>query len=127
MGIETEEEFDGIDLTLAITAEEAKDLVAYSEALYDMRPPGAIQSLYSEHYKFIRNLTKGEEEFFRLRTDPGETINMIHDVTDEQRKMLIDWRRIMNKHLLAGKVEKRYSKDVEEEIQGRLRMMGYIE
>jgi len=127
MGIRAHEELDGVDLTAFIKAGEAKDLIAYSEALYDMRPPGAIQALYSESYKFIRNLTKGVEEFFRLKTDPGETINMIHDVSDEERKMLIEWRREMNKMLLVGENKKRFSETEEKEIEGRLRMMGYIE
>jgi arylsulfatase A-like enzyme len=119
-------QFDGINLTPFIEAGEPPDLQAYSEALYDVRPPGAIQSFYSAKYKFIRNLTKGVEEFFRLEKDPKETINLIADVSDEERNMLVETRRKMNKMLMAKREEAKFSEKERAEIEGRLKMLGYI-
>lgn len=126
LGISCKIKFEGVNLIPFIEAGETKNLVAYSEALYDRRPPGAIQSLQSDRYKFIRNLTKGGEEFFRLENDPKETANMINDVSDEERKMLTDWRTFMNKTLMVKQEELKLSKEDREEIEARLKMLGYI-
>jgi len=126
LDIPLEIKFDGINLIPYIEEGEVNDLMAYSEALYDVRPPGAIQSFHTNTHKFIRNLTKGVEEFFRFEMDPKETINMIFNVSDEERKMLVEMRRKMNKLLIARYEEMELTKKDREEIEGRLRMLGYI-
>jgi len=54
--------FDGLSMLPVINKNETRDEV-YSEDLFELRGEGALQSLRTKDFKFIRNLTLGTEEF----------------------------------------------------------------
>ncbi|MBW2121835.1 MAG: sulfatase [Deltaproteobacteria bacterium] len=64
VGISTEQyDFDGTSLLPAIERGEATGREIYSEDLFEPRGDGALQSIRTDGFKFIRNLTLGTEEF----------------------------------------------------------------
>jgi len=124
--------FDGINLCPAIEKGNTQSLVnyAYAEELFEKRGPGAIQALRTEEYKFIRNLTKGDEEFYNLKDDPSEQKNLFPNMRgEEEKKMLENIRGQLNNFLIKtkGSSDDVFSKKEKTEIDNRLRALGYIE
>ena len=117
-------DFDGSSLLSVIEKGEAKGRAIYSEDLFEARGEGALQSMRSEDFKFIRNLTLGTEEFYDLKKDPQEKNNIINEV---DRERTIELRKQLNV-LLKGSVShgRQFSKKVREKIDKRLRALGYI-
>jgi len=124
--------FDGINLCPATTKGNAQGLVnyAYAEELFEKRGPGAIQALRTEECKFIRNLTKGSEEFYNLKNDPSEQKNLLPGMRgEEEKKMLENMRGQLNNFLIKTKSGSSavFSAKEKAEIDSRLRALGYIE
>ena len=129
LGISTKQYFDGISLIPFIKRHHAEGLVAYSEELYERRGPGAVQAIRTDDYKLMRNLNKVEEGFYNLKEDPGEQNNLIDKATESEKKMIPEWRSRMNEFLWKGPSRitgKIFSKEEREEIEARLRVLGYI-
>lgn len=125
VGVPTKEyDFDGSSLLPAIEKGEIKGGEVYSEDLFEPRGEGALQSIRTDDFKFIRNLTLGTEEFYDLVKDPQEK-NNIGEKIDRETK--INLRKKFNTFLISQVSKgKEFSKREKEEIDKRLRGLGYI-
>jgi len=119
-------DLDGKSLMMVTEKGRSEGRSIYSEDLFEARGKGALQSLRTDDYKFIRNLTLGTEEWYDLRKDPQEHENLI-DTIDENK--IIDVRKKLNVFLREGPGSKgkSFSKEEKEMINKRLRALGYIE
>lgn len=125
VGISIEKyDFDGKSLLPYILQGEAKGVEVYSEDLFELRGEGALQSIRTDTLKFIRNLTQGTEEYYDLINDPQEKNNIANQIDKETK---ISLRKKLNL-FLKGQVSKgsEFSQKKKEEIDKRLRMLGYI-
>jgi len=124
-GLPTEEyDFDGLSMLPVINKNKLRGEV-YSEDLFEPRGEGALQSLRTEEYKFIRNLTLGTEAYFDLLNDPQEQ-NNIKEKIDSQK--IITIRNKLNNFLETKVISsKEFSQKEKEAINKRLRGLGYIE
>lgn len=125
VGISTKEYgFDGSSLLPVIEKGEIRKEV-YSEDLFEPRGEGALQSLRTEEFKFMRNLTLNIEEYYNLLKDPQEKNNIIDQ---QDKENIINLRKKLNAYLrtkvTAGK---EFSQKEKEAIDKRLRALGYIE
>jgi len=125
VGISTEEySFDGLSLLPLIEKDEAREEV-YSEDLFEPRGEGALQSLRTKDFKFIRNLTLGTEGYYDLNSDSQEQNNFIEKADKEK---LIAIRKKLNAFLKTRVSEGMVISQKEKEaIDQRLRALGYIE
>jgi arylsulfatase A-like enzyme len=125
VGISIEEYgFDGSSLLPVIEKGEMRKEV-YSEDLFEPRGEGALQSLRTKDFKFIRNLTLGTEEYYDLNSDPQEQNNLLGKIDKEK---LIHIREKLNAFLKTQIFEgKTISQKEKEAIDKRLRALGYIE
>lgn len=89
LGIQCDENFDGISLVPLTEGKELPTLIAYSEELFENRGPGKIQAVRTPEYKLIRNITKNQEEFYDIKSDPEEKNDLI-DSSDPSHKEVID-------------------------------------
>jgi arylsulfatase A-like enzyme len=119
-------EFDGKSLIPEIKKGQSYRDEVYSEDLFESRGFGALQSIRTDRVKLIRNLTLGTEEYYNLEKDPGEQ-NDIKNNTD--KKKLIELRKRLNYFLRdkSGASTRDISGEEKEEIDNRLRALGYIE
>ena len=125
VGIPTEEYgLDGSSLLPVIEKGEARGREIYSEDLFEARGEGALQSLRTEDFKFMRNLTLGTEEFYDLAKDPEERNNIIQEIDKDKT---IKLRKKLNT-FLKGQVstDKQFAPKDKEQIDKRLRALGYI-
>jgi len=121
--------FDGATLVPIIAEAKAEGLGAYAEMLYPLvERMGSLQAFRTDKFKFIRDLTKGVEEFYSLLDDPLEQNNLIEEVRESKKQELEDIRKKLNVHLfeLKGKGAA-FSEKEKEEIEERLRRLGYME
>jgi arylsulfatase A-like enzyme len=117
-------DFDGQSWLPLLQNDQNRDEV-YSEDLFEPRGLGAIHSLRTPEYKFMRNLTLGEEAYFDLKNDPGELKNIKEEIDQEK---LIKIRKRLNSFLFTKVVsQKGFSQEEKEAINQRLRGLGYIE
>lgn len=125
IGIPTEEyDFDGSSLLPVIEGGEAKGKEIYSEDLFGQRGEGVLQSIRTDHSKFIRNLTLGTEEFYDLTKDPQEKNNIIKEI---DREKAVELRKKLSVFLRSSvSIGKKFSKEDREKIDKRLRALGYI-
>ena len=125
VSISTEEyDFDGSSLLPVIEKGEIRKEV-YSEDLFEPRGKGALQSLRTEEFKFMRNLTLNIEEYYNLPEDPQEKNNIIDQ---QDKETIINLRRKLNAYLRTKvTVGKEFSQKEKEAINRRLRSLGYIE
>ena len=124
-GVSTGEyDFDGLSLLPVIEKGTADGREMYSEDLFEARGEGAIQSIRGDDFKFIRNLTLGTEEYYDLVRDPQEQKNSIKKI-DKDRK--ISLRKKLNAFLpTRASQDKVFSRERKEQIDQRLRGLGYI-
>lgn len=128
--IEVEEgTFEGESILAEIQAGEIKEREAYIENLTEMMRPGAFQALRSSEYKYIRNVTTGNEEYYNLDNDPLEQNNIIDTLRCYDKTELTRIRRDLNDKLWRKrpKTYTSFSEQEEEKITRRLRGLGYIE
>ena len=125
VGISTEDYFfDGLSLLPLIEKDEAREEV-YSEDLFEPRGKGALQSIRTKDFKFMRNLTLGTEEYYDLNSDPQEQNNIVREIDKEE---LIHRRKKLNTFLRTQVISsKEFSQKEKESINQRLRALGYIE
>jgi len=119
-------DFDGKSLVPVIKNGFSEGKEGYSEDLFEARGKGALQSIRSDGFKFIRNLTLGIEEYYDLEEDPQEQNNII---TTIDKSRLINLRKKLNYFLIkTGFVlDKIMPEEKKEIINKRLRSLGYIE
>jgi len=118
-------DFDGKNLLPMIEKGEAKRGEVYSEDLFESRGQGALQSIRTKEFKFMRNLTLNIEEYYDLSKDPQENNNIIEEVDKET---IINLRKKLNAYLgTKVTVGKEFSQKEKETIDQRLRALGYIE
>ena len=124
-GLPTEEyDFDGLSMLPVINRNKLREEV-YSEDLFEPRGEGALQSLRTEEYKFIRNLTLGTEAYFDLLNDPQEQNNIKEKINSQK---IITIRNKLNNFLKTKVISgKEFSQKEKESINKRLRGLGYIE
>ena len=124
-GLPTEEyDFDGLSMLPVINKNKLREEV-YSEDLFEPRGEGALQSLRTEEYKFIRNLTLGTEAYFDLLNDPQEQNNIKEKINSQK---IITIRNKLNNFLKTKVISgKEFSQKEKESINKRLRGLGYIE
>lgn len=116
--------FDGLSMLSVIEKDEAREEV-YSEDLFEIRGEGALQSIRSKDFKFIRNLTLGSEEYYDLNIDPREQNNIVKKI---DKNKLITIRKKLNAYLQTKiTIGKEFSQKEKEAINQRLRALGYIE
>ena len=125
-GVHTEKYgFDGVSLLPVIEKGEARGGEIYSEDIFEARGRGVLQSLRTEDFKFIRNLTLATEEYYDLSRDPLEKNNIVDKVDEET---LIELRKKLNAFLRSQISEgKAFSQKEKEAVDQRLRALGYIE
>ena len=125
VGISTEEyDFDGSSLLPVIEKGETREEV-YSEDLFEPRGEGALQSIRTEEFKFMRNLTLNIEEYYDLHKDPQEKSNIIDQ---QDKETIVNLRKKLNAYLRTKvNVGKEFSQEEKEVINQRLRALGYIE
>ena len=125
IGISTQtHEFDGQSWLPLLQQDQDRDEV-YSEDLFEPRGLGALQSIRTTEYKFMRNLTLGQEAYFDLKNDPDEQEDIKEQIDP---KKLIEIREKLNSYLFnKAVIQKGFSQDEKEAINQRLRGLGYIE
>jgi arylsulfatase A-like enzyme len=124
VGISTQSfDFDGQSWLPLLQQDQDRDEV-YSEDLFELRGEGALQSYRGKDFKFIRNLTLGEEEYFDLIHDPQERQNIVQRFDREKLKEI---RKKLNALLKTQATStKRFSQKEKEAINQRLKALGYI-
>lgn len=130
VGVSMDElDFDGTTLVPIIAKGKAQGLSAYAEMLYPLvEGIGALQAFRTDRFKFIRDLTKGMEEFYSLQDDPLEQNNLIKEVGESRRLELEDIRKQLNARLFeVGGEGAVFSGKEHQEIEERLRRLGYAE
>ena len=117
-------DFDGLSMLPVIEKDEAKEEV-YSEDLFEPRGEGALQSIRTEEFKFMRNLTLNIEEYYNLLKDPQEKNNILDQ---QDKETIINLRKKLNAYLKTKvTTDKKFSQKEKEIINRRLRALGYIE
>ena len=128
-GVSTEKyDMDGSSLLPDIKAGNASGRLAYSENLqeWETEENALRQSLHTEEFHFIRNLHDGTEEWYDSKNDPAENNNIIDQIRKTRDAQLRDLRKIMNDKILKGaSSNKEWSNEEKEQIQERLRRLGY--
>lgn len=122
-------DFDGVTLVPTIAETKAEGRDAYAEMLYPLvEGIGSLQAFRTDKFKFIRDLTKGTEEFYSLLDDPSEQDNLIEKVKESKKQELEQIRRKLNFYLfeLKGKGAA-FTGTEKEEVKERLRRLGYME
>jgi len=122
-------DFDGLSLFPMVLEGKPKKLTAYAEDLYGYGiGVSKFQAFRTESFKFIRDLSKGTEEFYNLQSDPMEQNNLITEIRrsrTEELKKIRDW---LTDLLWKSKgAEVSFSEAERTEIEERLRRLGYIE
>lgn len=79
---------EGVDLYPIICGKKNDGFKAYIEDLFLLRGLGALQAIRTEKYKFIRNQTTHEEEFYDIQVDPNEEENLIHNLSQEEEEFV---------------------------------------
>jgi arylsulfatase A-like enzyme len=117
-------DFDGQSWLPLLQQDQDRNEV-YSEDLFEIRGLGALQSIRTTEYKFMRNLTLGQESYFDLKNDPDEQKDIKEKIEKEK---LTKIRKKLNSYLFTEAVsQKKFSAEEKESINQRLRILGYIE
>lgn len=122
-------DFDGISLLPIVVEGKTTELAAYIEDLYEYGiGVSPFQAFRTEAFKFIRDLSKGTEEFYDLKTDLLEQNNLIEEVRQSKKEELKNIRVVLTNRLWRTKgMAAGFSTKEREEIKERLRRLGYIE
>lgn len=102
---------------------------AYAETVWSAYGMGARQALREDNWKYIRYHSSMHEEFFDLKKDPREQINLIDRLKFHAPKWLRQLREQLNDYLRAepkGIVRAEMPEEEKKAIEERLRRLGYI-
>jgi arylsulfatase A-like enzyme len=92
-----EARFDGQSLRNLIHGGLSNRTEVYAEDLFASRGPGALQAVRTDCEKYIRNLSSGEEEYYRLDEDPCEETNQINEIPPDRAarfRAFLDARKV---------------------------------
>jgi len=124
--VDSDLEFDGVNMEPIINAEKIISNLAYSEEMYELRGYGALQAIQSEKVKLMRNNTLKQEEFYDLQNDPEEKSNLIGEA--RWSKEIAKFRKILDEFVeTREEAKKTYSAEEKEIVKDRLRSLGYID
>jgi arylsulfatase A-like enzyme len=127
MGVKTVHQFDGISLLPAIKSGQSSGLVAYAEEMYERRGPGDFQALRTDRYKYIIDRRNDDaEEFYDLESDPGEQVNIIDSLNEDERLLRKEMREVADFWFAERAQKKERSEEERKKIDARLRMLGYV-
>jgi arylsulfatase A-like enzyme len=119
--------FDGVSLVPFVQQGEARGLVNYSEELWEERGPGDLQGLRNDRYNYVVDRRNdNNEEFYDLENDPGEQINLIDILSEEEQLVAKQMREQADFYYGAGERRAGLDKEEEEKIRSRLRDLHYI-
>ena len=119
---------DGKSLVSSIKNLKGHGERAYAETVWSAYGMGARQMLRENNWKYIRYHSSMYEEFFDLKKDPGEQINLIDRLKYHAPKWFRSLREQLNDALRAepkGIARSKMSDEDKKEIQERLRRLGY--
>jgi arylsulfatase A-like enzyme len=125
-GLNTSLSLDGVSLLPAIEKGVSQGLTAYCEEIHESRGEGILQAMRTDKYKFIRNSTKKTEEFYNLIEDPEEKINLVGEMTAEEKDMTDEMRKTMEEYFTSKESSLEITDEQRERIDARLRVLGYI-
>jgi len=127
LDLQTPYSFDGQSLLPFVQTGQARGLVNYAEELWTERGPGDFQGLRSDQYNYIVDRRNDNtEEFYDLVNDPGEKMNLI-DILDEDEQLVAkQMREQADLFYGAGETRSGLLKEEEEKIRSRLRDLHYI-
>jgi arylsulfatase A-like enzyme len=126
LNIKADIDFDGVSLLPDIEKGGSKGKVNYAEELYPRRGAGAMQSIRTDTYKFMRNNTRKLEGLYNLERDPEEKNNLIMTPTQDEFAMIERWRKQLDSYLETKKVKAKLSDEERERAEARLRLLGYV-
>lgn len=96
---------------------------AYSEEMFEKRGAGSLQAIQNNRFKFVRNNTTGDEQFFDLQENPGEDNNLIGDAKYQRNVEIC--RTELDKRKGANSGSKMKPED-EQVVLDKLKELGYI-
>ncbi|MBA7534437.1 hypothetical protein ES705_26683 [subsurface metagenome] len=102
---------------------------AYAETLWAPYGMGSRQMLRENNWKYIKYASSMTEEFYDLRKDPLEQVNLIEKLISHSPKWLQLLREQCNDNYreeLKGVERPMMPKREKEEIRARLRQLGYL-
>lgn len=120
---------DGKSLVSSIKNMKGHGERAYAETVWSAYGMGARQMLRENNWKYIRYHSSMCEEFFDLKKDPREQINLIDRLKCHAPKWFRSLREELNDNLRAepkGIQRPGMSDEDKKAIQERLRRLGYI-
>ena len=124
--INTDLDLDGKSLVPLIEKGEWRNTLAYSEELFENRGAGSLQSIRSEEYKLIRNISKDVADFYNIQKEPDE-LKSIDDPNQKELEIWTEFRRELDKFLSGTEKRAAFSSEDEEKVKARLRQLGYID
>jgi hypothetical protein len=122
--------FDGESVVPCLEALRGHGKMAYSETVWSAYGMGARQSLREENYKYIKYASRMYEEFYDLKKDPREQVNLIDSMKMHAPRWLQQLREICNDNYreLDYGVKRREMDEAEKKaIAERLKRLGYTQ
>ena len=96
--------------------------------MYDKRGPGDFQAIRDDFYKYIIDHRNGDkEEFYDLKADPAEQNDLMNALTDEQQRLVEEWRELCKRYKTRKDSDFAMEDEVKSKVTERLKMLGYIE
>jgi arylsulfatase A-like enzyme len=86
---------------------------------------GRLRSIRSDHAKLIRDSVKNDEEFYDLQADPGEQRDLGSGRSEHRRRLQQTLR--LYERAAAARRDHSERVNVDDELEDRLRDLGYIE
>lgn len=120
---------DGKSLVSSIKNLKGHGERAYAETVWSAYGMGARQMLRENNWKYIRYNSSMCEEFFDLKKDPREQINLMDRLKFHAPKWLKQLREQLNDNFRAepkGIVRAEMTGEEQQAIQERLRRLGYV-
>ena len=120
---------DGESLVTSVENLKGHGKRAYAETVWAAYGMGARQMLREDNWKYIRYHSSMYEEFFDLKKDPREQINLIDRLKFHASKWLKQLREQINDYLVAepkGIVRAEMPEEEKKAVQERLRRLGYV-
>jgi arylsulfatase A-like enzyme len=122
--------FDGESLVPSLENLKGHGKRAYSETVWAAYGMGARQSLREENWKYIRYASRMYEEFYDLKKDPKEQVNLIDSMKMHAPRWLQEMREQVNdayRELDYGVKRREMPEGEKAAIAERLRRLGYTQ
>ncbi len=124
VGITPLDDMEGVSLAPLMAGTETDlGLVNYSESLASLESWGwsEVRSIRTEDWKFI---SVPREEFYDLRADPDEKVNVLGEYPEEEKRL----RALLDEKLQEDRARKSEDKKIEIDEEGRAKLeaLGYV-